>query len=117
MAHEQPQIVVVSEKTKTQKRKNFSLLCEEEEDDEDLAEISTNDVIINELKMYLTLKGSITEYTCPLQFYKLISDKLPFMAKIAFMLFCITASSVPSECVFSSAGDLISNKGPDLDLN
>jgi hypothetical protein len=32
------------------------------------------------------------------------------MGKIAKMLFCVTASSVPSECMFSKAGELISKK-------
>jgi hypothetical protein len=32
------------------------------------------------------------------------------MANIAKRLFCITASSVPSECVFSKAGQLITKK-------
>ena len=32
------------------------------------------------------------------------------MAKKAKMAFCITSSSVPSECLFSSTGDLIVEK-------
>jgi len=84
-------------------------LCEDEVDEE-ISETSGNDVIIKELKVYWTLKGALTEYSCPLQFYKLNSHQLPIMARIACMLLCVTASSVPSECVFSSAGDLISKK-------
>ena len=32
------------------------------------------------------------------------------MGKIAYMLFCITASSVSSACMFSKEGELISKK-------
>ena len=65
---------------------------------------------IAELKFYQILKGYFNEYTCPLEFYKLNYHHLPFMGKIAKMLFCVTASSVPSECMFSKAGELISKK-------
>ena len=88
--------------------KNFTLLCKEEEIEP--LEMSSNDVIINELRVYLTLKGLVTELSCPIQFYKLNSHQIPNMAKISHMLFSITASSVPSECVFSTAGELISKK-------
>ena len=65
---------------------------------------------IAELKFYQTLKGYFNKYICPLEFYKLNNHHLPFMGKIAKMLFCVTASSVPSECMFSKAGELISKK-------
>ena len=52
----------------------------------------------------------LIEFSCPLNFYKINENIIPNMAKIAKMVFCITASSVPSECRFSTAGDLISQK-------
>ncbi len=91
------------------KRKHFTLLCEED-DEEPEPELSSNEIIIKELRLYTTLKGYITKHTCPLEFYKLNSHHLPILGKISQMLFCITASSVPSECLFSKSGELISNK-------
>jgi hypothetical protein len=52
------------------KRKNFSLLCEEVEIEPE-KEMTSRDIIISEFRLYLTLKGLITEHTCPLEFYKL----------------------------------------------
>ena len=62
----------------TKKRKHFSLLFDDDyaEPDQVLGE---NDAIIAELKTY-----------------KLNHHQLPFMGKIAKMLFCVTASSAPS---------------------
>ena len=94
---------------KSKKRKNFSLVCED--DDIEVNQIlSSHDIIRDELALYTTLKGVINDQTCQLQFYKINSHHLPNLAKIAKMLFCVTASSVPSECVFSKAGELISKK-------
>jgi len=50
-------------------------------------------IILAELKLYSTLKGSLDEHSCPLLFYKINEHQLPNMAKISKMLFCITASS------------------------
>ena len=74
------------------------------------SELSKNEIILAELKLYSTLKGSLNEHSCPLLFYKINEHQLPNMAKISKMLFCITASSVPSECMFSKSGELISKK-------
>lgn len=94
----------------TKKRKNFTLLCEEH-DDEPEPELTSNEIIIRELRLYTSLSTrGITEYSCPLQFYKSNLQQLPNMARIAKMLFCITASSVPSECLFSKSGELITKK-------
>jgi hypothetical protein len=104
-----PETVPAPAKQPSKYAKNLTLLCEEEETEEPL-ELSINDVIINELSIYLTLKGFVTEHSCPIQFYKLNVHQLPNMARISKMLFCLTASSVTSECVFSTAGELISKK-------
>ena len=74
------------------------------------SELSKNEIILAELKLYSTLKRSFNEHSCPLLFYKINEHQLPNMAKISKMLFCITASSVPSECMFSKSGELISKK-------
>ena len=71
---------------------------------------SSTDVIIEELENYSNIRANVNEFSCPLNFYKINENIIPNMAKIAKMVFCITASSVPSECLFSTAGDLISQK-------
>ena len=53
----------------------------------------------------------------PLAFFKANSVSYPILTKIARGIFCITATSVPSECLFSSTGliqtDLRNRLGPD----
>ncbi len=101
--------VAFTKKSKENTRKHFFLVCADEE--EDIVPIQTpNEIIINELKAYSSLRANISENSCPLNFYKLNEHRIPYMAKIAKMLFCVTASSVPSECLFSSAGQLVSEK-------
>lgn len=65
---------------------------------------------MTELRTYASLKANVTEKSCPLRFYYRNQHFLPNMARIAKLLFCTTASSVPSECLFSTAGELISQK-------
>jgi len=69
------------------------------------SELSNNEIILAELKLYSALKGSLNEYSCLLFFYKMNELQLPNMAEISKMLFCITASSVPSEYMFSKSGE------------
>ncbi len=90
------------------KKSHFSLVCVE--DEEVLPALSSNELIKNELKSYSNIRVYVNEYSCPLEFYQNNEKILPNMAKIAKMVFCITASSVPSECLFSTAGNLISEK-------
>lgn len=92
------------------KKKHFSLLCEDDDDNESLPMPTGTAIIISELGRYSSLKAGVEENSCPLLFYKKNNHLLPNMAKISKMIFCITASSVPSECMFSSAGELISQK-------
>ena len=94
----------------SKKQKNFSLLCEEDDDESLEQQLSFSEIIIGEIKNYQKLKTTLTDTMCPLQFYKFNCHQLPNMAKIAKNLFCITASSVPSECLFSKTGELISKK-------
>jgi hypothetical protein len=81
-------------------------MCDDDEV-EISSELSNNEIILAEPKLYSTLKGSLNEYSCPLFFYKMNEHQLQNMAKISKILFCITESSVPSECMFSKSGELI----------
>ena len=65
---------------------------------------------MNEIKHYRTIRVDLNEDSCPLKFYKMYQLVLPYMSRIASMVFCVTASSVPSECVFSAAGQLLNVK-------
>jgi hypothetical protein len=48
--------------------------------------------------------------TDPIDWWKLFSNKYPSLSKFAFDILCIPATSVPSEQIFSKAGDLITKK-------
>ena len=65
---------------------------------------------MDELKRYRRFKVVTTDSFCPLLFYKSNQQAFPNLSKIAELVFCTTASSVPSECTFSAAGHLINKK-------
>jgi hypothetical protein len=48
--------------------------------------------------------------TDSIDWWKLFSNKYPSLSKFAFDILCIPATSVPSEQIFSKAGDLITKK-------
>lgn len=90
---------------------NFTLLCQESQDEEAEAEDTRLDIILDELKRYRKLKHlERSDESCPLKFYETQKFVLPHLTRIASLVFCTTASSVPSECVFSTAGELINKK-------
>ena len=70
-------------------------------------EAQVNQSVIDEMKRYRGIKLNVHDRSCPLQFYKEHQHVLPNLCEIASIVFCATASSVPSECVFSSGGLLI----------
>lgn len=84
---------------------SFSLMCSEiiiEEETE-----TDTQIVIDELKKYRGIKLQLNDKSCPILFYKQFQHILPQLSEIASIVFCTTASSVPSECVFSSGGLLI----------
>lgn len=89
---------------------NFMRLCPQEDDSEDESEGSDNEIMLEELKRYRKLKYNAEENSCPLKFYKENVILLPNLSGLASLVFCTTASSVPSECAFSTAGELINIK-------
>jgi len=83
-------------------------LCESESDDE---EENENDIIVDEIKRYRKFKHrSLHDLSCPLDFYRSNQNIFPGLSKLAELVFCTTASSVPSECVFSACGQLINKR-------
>jgi hypothetical protein len=53
---------------------------------------------------------NIERHSCPLAFYKVTKNYFPILSKLAIMLYCSPATSVPSECMFSTAGLVINHK-------
>ena len=78
----------------------------DDSDDED----DRQNEFLDELKRFRKFKVLSTDSSCPLAFYKLNQNLFPILSKLAGFIFCTTASSVPSECVFSTAGQLINKK-------
>ena len=95
---------------------NFAQLCPPEDDDDyhDSNEAKT-EVILEELKRYRKFKYLCSDQSDPLKFYKNNKVLMPYLCRIAKLVFSTTASSVPSECVFSTAGELINAKRTRLD--
>ena len=60
--------------------------------------------------IFFQFKVVTTDSSCPLKFYQLNQHLFPNLSKIIELVFCTTASSVPSECTFSAAGQLINKK-------
>ena len=93
---------------KPKKTLNFTLLCEQDSDsDEDCEPATAQETILKELTTYRSTKVKLTDQSCPLKFYQNNQHSLPIMSKLAELVFCPTASSVPSECTFSSGGKLL----------
>lgn len=77
-------------------------------------ELQSTNTINVELKYYRCVKTYVHETSDPLQFYMQHQTQIPNLARIAKMIFCATASSVPSECVFSAAGRLVPENRSEL---
>lgn len=93
---------------KPKKKLQFTLLCEQDSDSDEECEVSVNEKILMELTNYRKIKQKDqTDQSCPLKFYDVNQYSLPIMSKIAELVFCPTASSVPSECTFSASGKLL----------
>lgn len=85
-------------------------MCAESEES-DLSE-STDEIkiILEEIKQYQRKKYDIKEDTNPLEFYSKFYLDFPFLSQIARRIFNLTATSVPSESLFSKVGDVITKK-------
>lgn len=61
-----------------------------------------------ELEKYLSLPNSGLN-TDPLQWWKMFLTEFPTLAKLAMKYLCIPGTSVPSERIFSCAGNVITD--------
>jgi hypothetical protein len=76
--------------------------------------ISTSNVskldLDDEISNYSNMNIALNENSSPLDFYKLHGNQFPILSDIAKKIFSISPTSVPSERLFSKAGELISLK-------
>lgn len=66
--------------------------------------------INDEINNYTNMSIKVCENSCPLEFYSKFTNQFSLLPIIEKKLFCIKASSVPSEQLFSKAGEIISQK-------
>lgn len=52
----------------------------------------------------------VTEYSCPLEFFGKHQNAIPKLSKVALYILNTKATSVSSECLFSKASDIITDK-------
>ena len=101
-----------AKKKKPSKENNFSLLCNDNDVDDNNAGQSINEKveIESEINNYFSMKIQVTEHSNPLEFYK--NNQLLFkrLSKFSKMVFSITASSTASEVAFSNAKNIISEQ-------
>ena len=62
-----------------------------------------------------SISFEINENTSPLEYFRVNQTALPVLSQIAKQLHAITATSVPSECLFSSAGEVTTDTRNRLD--
>ena len=75
---------------------------------------SRNNLLEDEIYRYSNM--DVNEYyDDPLEFFRINKSSFPLLCKIVKHLFCITASSVPSECLFSHAGQICTDLRNRLD--
>lgn len=75
---------------------------------------SLEEQVNSELTKYKTM-GKISMKNDPLEFWRLYRGSLPHLSEVALKYLCVQASSVPSERVFSTAGDTVTAERSRLD--
>ena len=67
---------------------------------------SPNDIVAEEIRLYIQ-ESSIKLNSSPLKWWKDNATKYPSLARVAKCILNIPGTSVPSESVFSTAGDIV----------
>jgi hypothetical protein len=70
-------------------------------------DLTNHEVAVREVARYNALPVVGIE-TNPLDWWKVQSSALKYLSQLARKYLCIVATSVPSECMFSTAGDIVS---------
>ena len=97
------EVVITSEPISKKKKLIFS--------DSSVGPTSENALTIDdEISNFLNMSVIVNERSCPLEFYKINGRQLPMLARCAKYYFTITATSVPSEQLFSKADEVKSAK-------
>ena len=79
----------------------------------DFSQLSSTDIARDEIRKY-DAEEAIGLDQEPLQWWQTRESRLKYLSQLVKKTFCITASSVPSERLFSAAGNLISEKRASL---
>ena len=95
---------------KKNKKNEFSLLSAEQVDFNNNLKKSKTISIDIEIERYLDFNSPVTEFSCPLDFYKKNESIFLNLKMVSKIIFATTATSVPSECLFSKASELITNR-------
>ena len=69
--------------------------------------LSPHEIVANELRKYEAEDPEPLDSLEPLKWWKAREQQLTHLSRLAKQVLCITASSVPSERLFSSAGNLV----------
>ena len=72
--------------------------------------ISPHEIVANELRKYEAEDPESLDSLEPLKWWKAREQQLKYLSRLAKRVLCVTASSVPSERLFSSAGNLVNEK-------
>ena len=107
MKPEEDDLKKKSEPSPAKKTNSFWKLFDNANDTDDLMESTQESIIDTELKMYCE-SPRLHRLSNPLQWWKRQSMRLPNISKLAKQILAVPATSVPSERVFSKAGELIS---------
>lgn len=89
------------------KTNNFWKLFDSVNSTDELMESTQESIIDTELKLYCE-QPRLNRHSDPLRWWKMQSMRLPKLSKLAKQILAVPATSVPSERVFSKAGELIS---------
>jgi len=93
-----------------EKQKCHSLLADSDDEDDHDKDKDIVDDCVQQLRRYKQSEESVPKSIDPLVWWKANEYKFPVIAKLAKKYLSIVATSVPSERLFSQAGQVVSQK-------